>query len=537
MSSPNVEVFVRKATGVVREVSGYQALLANIAQLQIGLPGFYVYLTAWMFPGWDVPTVFLVSLIPVMAHATVLSIMGSQFPRSGSDYVWASRIIHPVLVVAPYIALMVLAMLLVPSFVDWGLYGGFGSIFTALSISLGRPDLMAVAQTLADPNVRFTIVSIFLVIMFVGNIVAYSWVRRWISLWAIVGTICGFVAGFAVLSISHATFVSLWNTFAGQYMTYDQVIKTATDNGYQWVPTTVGGFGAFFGLIACTYEMSIGYAGSIGFAGEVKSARRSIPFATYGCVILGAVVLFLMVYGVTTVFGQQFVYSAMFLMYSRPDLWWGAFPFAADPFLFAGMATGLNPILSALIPFALISGGLALVPVCMMIYSRYILAFSFDRFMPTTLAAVSKKYHTPWAALLLVVIMMEIGIAFSCYWAAGVVYLGLPFRSMSMLSLIVAMAAALLFPLLRKDIFQRSDICVRYRWALALCALITLGFFAFAVPMVLSHPEYGGPANPQIASFYIALLLVGPIIWVLSKIYWSRRGLDISLVYKEIQPE
>lgn len=303
----SVEVFVRKATGVVREVSGYQAFLANLAQLQIGLPGFYVYLTAWMFPGWDVPTVFLISLLPVMAHATVLSIMGSQFPRSGADYVWASRIIHPVLVVSPYIGLLVLGNLLVPAFVDWGLYGGFGSIFAALSISLSRPDLISVAQALADPNNRFAIVSVFLVVMLLGNVVAFKWVRRWISLWAIVGTICGFVAGISVLTSSHATFVSLWNANMGQYMTYDQVIKTALDNGYSYLAVGLGGFGAFFGLVACTYEMSIGYAGSISFAGEIKSAKRSIPLATYGCVILGAIVLFLMVYGVTTVFGQQLI--------------------------------------------------------------------------------------------------------------------------------------------------------------------------------------------------------------------------------------
>jgi len=531
----SVEVFVRKATGVVREVSGYQAFLANLAQLQIGLPGFYVYLTAWMFPGWDVPTVFLISLIPVMAHATVLSIMGSQFPRSGADYVWASRIIHPVLVVSPYIGLLVLGNLLVPSFVDWGLYGGFGSIFAALSISLGRPDLITAAQALADPNNRFAIVSVFLVVMLLGNIVAFKWVRRWISLWAIVGTICGFVAGISVLMSSHATFVSLWNANMGQYMTYDQIIKTALDNGYPWLPIGLGGFGAFFGLIACTYEMSIGYAGSISFAGEIKSARRSIPFATYGCVILGAIVLFLMVYGVTAVFGQQFIYSAMFLYYSRPDLW--KLPFAADPFLFANIATGLNPVLSVLIPFALIAGGLGLVPVVMMINSRYTLAYSFDRFLPTVFARVSKKHHTPWVALLLTFVMMEFGIAFSCYWAAGVVYIGLPYRSVSMLGIIASVGAALLFPVLRKDIFQRSDIAMRYKWALVASGLIVLGFFLIAVPMVLSHPEYGGPGNLQVAGFYIAVLLAGPVIWGLSKIYWSRKGLDISLVYKEIQPE
>jgi amino acid transporter len=225
----------------------------------------------------------------------------------------------------------------------------------------------------------------------------------------------------------------------------------------------------------------------------------------------------------------------MFLYYSRKDLW--NIPYAADPFLFASIATGLNPVLSFLIPLALIAGGLGLIPVVYIISSRYFLAYSFDRFLPTTISKVSKKYRTPWLSLLLSFIIMELGLAFSTYWAAGVVYIGLPYRSMSMLNIIMIVGAALVFPLTAKQIYQRSDIVQHHKHLLAVASIIVLSFFIFAVPMVLAHPEYGGPGNPQIAMFYLALLLSGPIIWCISKVYWSRRGLDISLVYKEIPPE
>jgi amino acid transporter len=535
LSTGGAEVFVRKATGVVREVSSHEALLANIALLQIGLPGFYVYVTSWLFPGWDIPTVFLISLIPVTAHAIVISIMTSQFPRSGADYAWASRIVHPVWVVAPYVAYFVLATLLTPGFLDWGLYGGIGTIVESLSIILNRPDLLSGAASTIDPNVRFVLVSAFLVLFLVLNIARFSWVRKWISFWAIVGTVSGLVAGISLIMSSHETFVSLWNLHMGQYMTYDQVIQTASSNGYPWVAAGAGTFGAFFAILANTYEMSIGYQGSISFSGEIKNARRSIPYATLGCVYLGALVLFLMVYGITHVVGQQFVYSALYLYYARPELWKG--PFVADPFLFATIATGLNPILAVVIPLGLISGALGLIAISYIVFSRYLLAFSFDRFMPTAMARVSKRYHTPWLALLVIFLISECGIAFSAYWAPGVIFIGLPFRSMSMLSIVATVGAALLFPLLARPLYQRSDIVQRYKYVLALCCVIVLAFFVLAVPMVLSHPEYGGPSNPQIAAFYISLLFIGPVIWGLSKLYWKRRGLDIALAYKEIPPQ
>jgi len=534
LSTGDAEVYVRKATGVVREVSSHEALLANIALLQIGLPGFYVYVTSWLFPGWDIPTVFLISLIPVTAHAIVLSIMTSQFPRSGADYAWASRIVHPVWVIAPSVATLILGSLLTPGFLDWGLYGGIGTVVESMSIILKRPDLLTGAATAVDPNVRFLYVSAFLVVFFVLNVTRFSWVRKWIAFWAVVGTVAGLTAGISLIMSSHQTFVNLWNLNMGQYMTYDQVIQTASSNGYPWVAAGAGTFGAFFAVLANTYEMSIGYSGSISFSGEIKNARRSIPYSVIGCVYLGALVLFLMVYGIDHVVGQQFVYSALYLYYARPDLWRG--PFVADPFLFATIATGLNPVLAVVIPLGLIAGAFGLLGIFYVVFSRYLLAYSFDRFMPSAMARVSKKYHTPWLALLVIFLISECGIAFSAYWAAGVIFIGLPFRSMSMLSIVATVGAALLFPVLAKPLYQRSDIVQRYKYILAICSVIVLAFFLFAVPMVLSHPEYGGPSNPQIAVFYVLLLLVGPIIWWLSKIYWGRRGLDISLAYREIPP-
>ena len=529
------EVFTRKATGVVREASWFQALMSNIAQLQIGLPGFYVFLTAWMFPGWDVPTVFLLSLIPVTTHAILLSIMTSQFPRSGGDYVWASRILPPYIVISTIFALQVIGALVTPGFIDWGIYGGLGTVFTCLGISLNNPAISSISTTLQDPNVRFLIVSILIWVFAIVNIKSLKLSLKWISVMAILGTIAGLVSGFTLLFSSNQYFITQWNNLFGSYLTYDQVINTAISNGYEYIPIGLGTFGTLFGLIACTYEMNIGYAASISFAGEIKSARRSIPIATLACVALGAVVLFIMCWAQQNVVGQKFIYSSMYLFYSKPELW--TVPAPADPFLYAVIATGLNPILAVIIPLGLLSGCLGLVAVSYIVSSRYWLAFSFDRFLPTFFSKVDKKHHTPWVSILFFGIIYEIGLAFSCYYAAGVVYIGLPYRSISLLNNALIAAAVLLFPVIAKSLYEHADVVKRHKVLTLLSAVITFAFFAFAAINVVIHPEYGGPPNIGVWIFMIILLLLGPIIWLLSKIYWSRRGLDTSLVYKEVPPE
>jgi amino acid transporter len=418
---------------------------------------------------------------------------------------------------------------------DWAIYGGVGSIATSLGLALNNPGLAEITTTLLDPNVRFAIVTLICAIFAISSIVSPKWTRRWISLTAIIGIIAGLTAGLSLLFASHEAFVSNWNNHFGSYLTYDQVISTAESGGYAYVPIGLGTFGALFGLIAATYEMNIGYEASTAFAGEIKSARRSIPFATLGCLYIGAVILFLMAWGQGNIIGQKFVYSSMYLFNARPDLW--TVPAAADPFLYAVMATGLNPVLAVIIPLALLISPLGLIPIAYYTNSRNLLAFSFDRWLPGTLSKVSKKYHTPWVAILFTFVLYEIGAAFSAYYAAGVIYLSLPMRSLMLLWISVSAIAALIFPLVRKDLYERSDLVKKNRGKLALSSIVAAGFFLFACVYVLIHPEYGGPPNLMTWILVIGLIISGPIIWQIARIYWARKGLDISLVYKEIPPE
>ncbi len=89
------QVFVREATGLVRELGSYDAFLINMAIINIAGGLTYDILQLFFFPGASMPLVFLLGGIPAIGVFIVYTIFSSAFPRSGGDYLYVSRILHP----------------------------------------------------------------------------------------------------------------------------------------------------------------------------------------------------------------------------------------------------------------------------------------------------------------------------------------------------------------------------------------------------------------------------------------------------------
>lgn len=89
-------MFVRDSTGLVRKLSIWDAFSINMGSIQVG--GGWVSLTFILaiFTNADLTVSFILAGIAAGFLALVYVQLVSAMPRSGGDYVFISRIIHPI---------------------------------------------------------------------------------------------------------------------------------------------------------------------------------------------------------------------------------------------------------------------------------------------------------------------------------------------------------------------------------------------------------------------------------------------------------
>src|SRR3990172_2782003 len=90
--SSEVNLFVRKASGLVRSWSGFDAFVYATFSINLVTLGLFIFSYCWYFGG-DLGTAVVVggafTIFEVILYASLISAM----PRAGGDYVWQSRIL------------------------------------------------------------------------------------------------------------------------------------------------------------------------------------------------------------------------------------------------------------------------------------------------------------------------------------------------------------------------------------------------------------------------------------------------------------
>lgn len=94
-SSEGNPIFVRQATGLVRQISGLEALGMSINQMGLLYVFNVVAFTPAFYPSANPllgPVVGLLLVLPIVGIYILFSI---GIPRTGGDYVWVSRVFNP----------------------------------------------------------------------------------------------------------------------------------------------------------------------------------------------------------------------------------------------------------------------------------------------------------------------------------------------------------------------------------------------------------------------------------------------------------
>jgi amino acid transporter len=196
-------------------------------------------------------------------------------------------------------------------------------------------------------------------------------------------------------------------------------------------------------------------------------------------------------------------------------------------FFSLAMGVANNAWVAWLIGIGWIALQFAVIAYAVIIFSRYMLAQSMDRFLPSRLSYVSSKFGSPIAAHAVdwVVTVVLIGITAYYYGSISGIF-GAIIASMVYFAFV---GLAALVHAIRKE--RGSS-----RAILAVAGLMNIIVFGFLSYQFLAAPAFTGINNVTVI-YSVGTLLAGAIIYLASGRYHKARGMDISLNYKELPPE
>jgi len=533
MSGEGPRFFARTASGMVRELSPLVTFAICTSAVAIGIPAnFAVIWTAGIYPGADFIGHLTAAMIPSIFVGLLYVLFTIAMPRSGGDYIFCSRILHPA------IGFMMNFM-----FTFWLLFfvGFNASVFidfmlapvlASYGLAIGNVSLVNLANLLAtDINVRFIGAFISLVIIFAILLLGARYTGRWLLGLFIVGLI-GLVANIIIYLVfpPNAFPVAYQKAFG---VSVEETVNLAKEAGWQFVPIT---------LEATIAALPFGFLWYIGFhyaayvAGEVKEVRKSSWIAVLGSLIFGWIMysiigaLFL-----RTVGGYEFAQAISFLFFAAPDKY--PLPTIPGAYLFAGIMSP-SPILNLIILVAQICWNFAFTTVLLMVIIRNMFAWAFDRVIPTSLADVSRRFRSPVKATILAFIISIIFLYIYVY--TDIFVLLVNFIMAVSIAFIIPGIAGIVFPFRARELYQQSPIA-KFKVGpiplISIAGFISAIFFAVLVYTSYVTPGVFGPTGLPALSFILFSMILPLIIYYSSRWYHLRReGIDISLAFKEIPP-
>jgi len=483
----------------------------------------YGILALILFPGADLPTTVLVSEVVALIVGTFYTFFSAAMPRSGGDYIWTSRILHPAIGFAMNFFLAIEFTMVGGATMFWVTQYSLGPMFQVLGIN-------DVAQFLLSSGGTF-VVAVILYILFGVLVTRGAKATHIVLAVFFVFTVLAIVAyNVTLLSLGPAGFKSAFNAVSG--MNYDQVLQAGAAAGY---PNSYL-LGSTMLAVAFTYLSFVGFNATVFYSAEIKDVRRSQFIAILGATVIYMVILWVDYFVTVSTMGPQFVGSMAYLFGTGNSAYTLAYPpFFQNLFRFATVG---NPFAFSLVAIGFAATSIAGILTYIFGSTRLVFAWAFDRVVPMSLAKVDSKYHSPYMAIILMTVSSIVAMILWVYTNLLSYFLYATFGWMVMQGFTAI--SGIIFPWRRKDIFDASPEIVKKK-VLGLPLISLLGVAALICTLYIGYasvaPAYQGTFQPGYMGFVIAIILVGVVIYGVAWAYRKRTGLPLELTFKSIPPE
>jgi len=548
-SSPSSSsLYVRQSSGLVREASVIDAIIFNaVFSAPVGATlAFGILYALGLFPGADMVLALLIAFVVNIPVCIMMSMMASAMPRTGGDYVWISRILHPAVAVFSNFSASISALIGAAFWARSFAVLALGPALAVLGAVTNNSGLINAGNAVSGSNAtgQWWTFGLGLLLIIILAIAMSSGTKSSFRVQNVCWTIASlgtFLAFIALLISSNSSFITNFNAFARPFThsanSFQGIQTAATKIGF----TFTGGhqFSSTLPVVAIIMTFMMWNWWSVYIAGELKSAgklRRQLS------VMLGALVWdsVFMIIGVLLLYhsaGEQFIASINALP-GTP-----AYVLPVQPYynLMASIAAN-NGFFALLIAISFIFWNLpAMFPNTFMPV-RTIFAWSFDRILPGKLSEVSERTHAPIPAIIVASIIVAGILAWSVLSSSFATLLSMGVLA-GVVTILCVSVAALAFPYRRPDLYRNSPANVRIGGVpllpiVSVLSILVIGGLAY---LVLAYQQLG-IATPQLGPlpgfiFMGSLIVIGLIIFYVARFVRARQGINLDLIYSELPPE
>ena len=529
-----VTLFVRKASGLVRSWSVFDAFIYATFSINLITLGLFIFSYAYYFEGNLAVAVVIggaFTIFEVIVYASLISAM----PRAGGDYVWQSRILGRatgfILAVTGWWFIL---WLWVPLYGQMLMY----EVFTPLLAIAGAKDA---ALWMSGQTGLLTGSLILCVLVFIYIAVGMKWYARVqkICFW---GGMIGLLLVFALLGFgSNETFVANLNSITPamfgteQVDLYQATLEAGEAAGTVSAPLSSLVLGASMLLIPLITFQNLWPNWGSTLYGEVRGAsdyKRNFWGMAAGVIVTAVLALiFFALIGKTL--GWDFYNKANGAFWNYT---WGyteeapPLPFWPYPVLFAAMMTKA-PFLQFLVVLLMSLWWFGWSGTVFLSSTRVIFAAAFDRMLPEWVSNVEPRTRTPINALLLMVIP---GMIVATLYAFNI----FDFQTLALDStLVIAVTffgttvAAIILPWKLKDVFDGSPIS-KFKVGSGLSWLGLIAYGVASVYLIYKSIQYGIAGAANIAGTVSMLMYV--LVWILNVVNAAVLLYLLNLVRKNL---
>jgi len=485
-------------------------------------------------------------LLAGIGFPIVWGVLGGSMPRSGGEYIYNSRILHPIVGIAEsfgnaFVWLMWIYVLapwmadpgavMMANFTGWTwLYNGdTQQFFGVFSYTWG----VFIIATIAN-------LGGFLFVVFGVKIMAR--VQKVVMVIGIGGAT---VICVVLLWFSKQDFINSWNALADKYhsLTYSGFLAAAQKSAGGVFPSTWNWHDTLGVMVAASWLFAYSYCITY-IAGEVKRPDKTIMFSNLFAILVPGVFMLVTAIGLYHLMDFRFLTATAYVDNNGPasELLKGYnMPWEPN---FVGLAAVLVPhngVVLFIMALSFLAFDLWWVALSYLAFPRILFAWGMDRMAPKWFADVNPRWASPVKNHVLCFVLGEILIAIYVFWTANPMQ-GLTVTGMEITSVFgVTAVAAAYFPFSKKakGIWESSP----YRnWKILGAPIVTIGGIVNLIYLGILFWFF--VVMPESRDFTLGSLLVYVCIWTAGVIwyyFWKQRreaaGVNVSMTYGELPPE